>query len=58
MGELVSITQDIKERMDRMRDGTADIGKAIGEIVALSHENSDGINAVSGEVGRFTVGEN
>jgi methyl-accepting chemotaxis protein len=57
MGELVSITQDIKERMDKMRVGTADIGKAIGGIVALSHENSDGISAVSGEVGRFTVGE-
>jgi methyl-accepting chemotaxis protein len=57
MNDLVAITQTVKDRLDEMGVGTEEINKAVNDVVALSQENREGINAVSGEIGRFRVRE-
>ncbi len=55
MNELVAITQTVKDRLDEMGIGTGEINKAVNDVVTLSQDNREGINAVSGEIGRFRV---
>ena len=46
----MAISLKIKESMDEMTVGTAEINKAVSEVVALAQQNKEGISEVSLEI--------
>jgi methyl-accepting chemotaxis protein len=55
MNQLARVTQEISSTMNEMAHSTEDINNAVAHVDQKSDENKESIDALTEEIGRFSV---
>lgn len=55
MQNLVSVTKEILDNIDEMKQGTSEIAHAVSSVLELSQQNSEGIHQVERGTARFII---